>query len=258
MKKFILLFAVLLTNGAAIPAGAGDWYLRGALGFEWSLTADYSDADSTAKNPPALFGIGSGRDGRQIGAYGDFGRFPLVEAAVGKQILPWLRSEFAVAYRPDIQYRGQANFRDVPGEQPVSASADSLSGMANFFVDIAVLFGVDLGRFQPYMGGGIGVAHNRLSEMTYDFPGNPGAHKITITPAGEKTDVAFMAAIGTGIAISDRILLDIAYRYTDLGQVHTDAGKAFLNNIPSGIDIAETWAPLRTHGVFAGIRYLFP
>ena len=33
--------------------------------------------------------------------------------------------------------------------------------------------------------------------------------------------------------------------------------KAYLNNIPAGIDIAETWAPLRSHGVFAGIRYLF-
>ena len=258
MKKFVLLFAVLLVNSAAIPAEAAGWYLRGTLGFEWSLSADYLDADATAKNPPALFGTDPGRDGRPIGAYGDFGRFPLLEAAVGKQILPWLRSELAVAYRTDMQYRAQANFRGVPGEQPVSASVDSLSGMANFFLDIAALFSVNLGSFQPYMGGGVGVAHNRLSEMTYDFPSNPGAHKITITPSGKKTDIAFMAAVGTGIALSDRILLDISYRYTDLGRVQTDAGKAYLNNIPAGIDIAETWAPLRTHGVFAGVRHLFP
>jgi opacity protein-like surface antigen len=258
MKKFVLLFVVLLTSNAAIPAGAAGWYLRGTLGFEWSLSADYSDADSTATNPPALFGTGPGRDGRPIGAYGDFGQFLLVEAAVGKQILPWLRSEITFTYRPDMQYSGQANFRGVPGEQPVSASADSLSGMANLFLDIAGLTGVNLGRFHTYMGGGAGVAHNRLSEMTYGFPGNPGAHKITITPTGKKTDIAFMAAIGMGIALSDRTLIDISYRYTDLGQVHTDAGKAYLNNIPAGIDIAETWAPLRTHGVFAGIRYLLP
>ena len=257
MKKFFLLLAVLLSTSEAIPAEAVEWYLEGTLGFEWSLSADYSDADSAAKNPPALFGTGLGRDGRQIGAYGDFGRFPSVEAAVGIRILPWLRSELAVAYRPDIHYRGQANFRDVPGDQPVSASVDSLSGMANCFLDIAPMFGFSMGSFQPYMGGGVGVVHNRLSEMTYDFPSNPGRHKITITPSGTKTDMAFMAAIGTGIVLSDRILLDISYRFTDLGQVHTDAGKAYLNNIPAGIDIAETWAPLRTHGFFAGVRYLF-
>jgi opacity protein-like surface antigen len=157
-----------------------------------------------------------------------------------------------------MKYRGQANFRGVPGEQPVSASADSLSGMANLFLDVAGLTGANLGRFQPYMGGGIGVAQNRLGEMTYGFPRNPGAHKVTVTPGGNRTDIAFMAAIGTGIALSERTVLDISYRYTDLGRVHTDAGKAYLNNIPTGIDIAETWAPLRTHGVSAGIRYLFP
>lgn len=258
MKRFVLWFAALLACGAAAPANAAGWYLRGTLGLEWSRSVDYSDTDAAATKPPALFGTGSGRDGRPIGAYGDFGRFAMVEAAIGNQILPWLRSELAVSYRPEMRYRGQANFRGVPGDQPVSASADSLSGMASLFLDIAALIGVNLGSFQPYMGGGLGVAHNRLGEMTYDFPGNPGAHKITITPAGNNTDVAFMAAIGTGIALSSRTILDISYRYTDLGRIYTDAGRAYLDNIPAGIDIAETWAPLRTHGAFAGIRYLFP
>lgn len=257
MKKSVLLFAALLTLSTADPAGAVVWYIRGTLGFEWSLAADYSDAESTSTNPPALFGTGPGSDGRRIGAYGDFGHLPLMEAAVGRQLLPWLRSEVAVAYRPEMQYRGQANFRGVPGEQPVSAGMDSLSGMVNFFLEIAGLTGADLGRFQPYIGGGVGVTHNRLGEMTYLFPGNPGAHKITITPSGTTTDIAFMAGIGTGIAISKRILLDISYRYTDLGRVSTDPGKAYLDTVPAGIDIAETRAPLRMHGVFAGVRYVF-
>jgi hypothetical protein len=42
-----------------------------------------------------------------------------------------------------------------------------------------------------------------------------------------------------------------------MGQVQTDAGRAYLNNIPAGIDIAETRAPLRSQGFFAGIRYHF-
>ncbi len=199
MKKIYLWLAVLLSTSAAIPAEAVEWYLEGTLGFEWSLAADYSDADSAAKNPPALFGTGPGRDGRQIGAYGDFGRFPSVEVAVGIRIFPWLRSELAVAHGPDMHYRGQANFRGVPGDQPVSASVDSLSGMANCFLDIAPMFGFSMGSFQPYMGGGAGVVQNRLSEMTYDFPGNPGKHKIP-SLLGTKTD-AFYGCLGTGIVI---------------------------------------------------------
>ena len=146
MRRSILLFAVLLACSPAIPARAAGWYVRGALGVERSFTADYSDADSRATNPPALFGTGPGSDGRQIGAYGDFGQFPTVEAAVGKQILPWLRSEFALNYHADMQYHGQANFRGIPGGQPVSGSANSFSGMAHLFLDIAPLLSVNLGR----------------------------------------------------------------------------------------------------------------
>jgi len=100
------------------------------------------------------------------------------------------------------------------------------------------------------------MAHNRLSEMTYLFPGNK-IHKVTITPGGTKTDIAFMAAVGTGITLSKGIVLDISYRYTDLGRVETDPGRMVLNNIPAGIDIAGTRAPLRTQGLFAGVRWLF-
>ncbi len=257
MKKLFGTLAVAVLCFAAIPVEAMDWYLRGGAGLDGSLAADFSDADSAATHPPALFGVGPGNDGRQIGAYGDFGRFLLMEAAVGKRILPWLRSEIAVAYRPNMKYSGYANFRGVPGGQPVSASADSISGMAHCYIDIATLFGVPMGRFQPYLGGGLGVSYNRLDEMSYGFPGNPGAHKITVTPSGDHAGFACMATVGTGIALTDRIVVDIAYRYTDLGQVRTDAGRAFLNNRPDGIEIGETWAPLRTHGIFAGIRYLF-
>lgn len=257
MKKFVLFVGVwVLCLATALPAAAEGWYLRGTLGFEWSLAADFSDNDSASQNPPALFGTGPGSDGRQIGSYGDFGRFPLVEAALGRQLLPWLRTEFALAYRPDMSYRGQANFRGVPGGQPVSANADSLSGTVNLYLDIAGLPGVSLGRFRPYVGGGAGVAHNWLHEVTYNFPGL-ALHKVTVAPSGEKTDLAYMATLGTGIVLSERIMFDIAYRYTDLGRVQTDAGRAHLNNVPAGIEIAGTWAPLRSHGLFAGVRYLF-
>jgi opacity protein-like surface antigen len=256
MKRIVWGWVVFLLVAAAVPAGAAEWYLRGAAGFEWSLTADFSDKDATATRPPAYFGTGPGSDGRAIGAYGDFGRFPSVEVAVGRQLLPWLRGEFALTFRPDMSYRAQANFRNVPGEQPVTGSADSLSGTANLYLDIAGLPGVRLGRFRPYLGGGIGAAHHWLEEMTYRFPGLT-AHKVTITPSGQNTDFAFMATVGTGIVLTERVILDIAYRYTDMGRIYTDAGTMYLNNLPAGEAVAETWAPLRTHGIFAGIRYLF-
>jgi opacity protein-like surface antigen len=66
-----------------------------------------------------------------------------------------------------------------------------------------------------------------------------------------------MAALGTGITLTEQIMLDISWRYTDLGRVETDPGRMVLNNIPAGLAVAGTWAPLRTQGLFAGVRYLF-
>jgi len=75
----------------SIPAVATAWCFRGTFGLERSFSADYSNANSAATNPPALFRTDVGRDGRQIGAYGDLGQFPMVEAAVGKQNHHWYR-----------------------------------------------------------------------------------------------------------------------------------------------------------------------
>ena len=251
----MLFLSVFIFSNSGMAAG---WYLRGAVGYEKSLAANFSDTHCASTNPPALFGCVSGNDGQAIGAYGDFGSFPLAEAAVGRQFLPWLRADLAVAYRFHMNYDGNANFLSVGYNQPVSANADSLSGMVNLFVDInGLLAGKKFWRFQPYVGGGVGVSYNRIGQMTFLFPENLGAHKISITPSGDRKDFAFMLAVGTGILLTERLSLDIAYRYFDLGRVETSAGNMYMDVIPAGIAVNGIESRLRTHGLIAGLRYQF-
>ncbi|MBN1663854.1 MAG: porin family protein [Deltaproteobacteria bacterium] len=249
----LCLFVVLHPEFAA----ASDWYLRGTLGYEWSRAADFSDTDCRSTNPPALFGFSAGSDGQPIGAYGDFGHFPLIEAAVGRQLLPWLRADIAFVYRFNMDYDGNANFLSVGADQPVSAKAESLSGMVNVFFDMAGLVGKSSGLFQPYVGGGIGLAWNRIDQITFLFPDNTGKHKISITPSGDRKDFAFMLTIGTGIILTKHLTLDMAYRYCDLGRVGTDPGNMYMDVRPAGITINDIDAPLRTHGMTVGLRYRF-
>jgi len=234
------------------------WYFRGAIGYEQSRSADFSDKNCQSTNPPALFGCVNGVNGEPIGASGDFGRFPLGEIAFGRQFLPWLRADLAVAYRFNMNYEGNANFLAVGANQPVSAKADSLSGMANVFIDInGLLAGKKLWRFQPYVGGGIGLSHNRIGQMSFLFPDNPGAHKISITPSGDRTDMAYMLAVGTGIAVTEHVSVDIAYRYFDLGRVETSPGNMYMDVIPAGIAVDGIESRIRTHGFALGLRYHF-
>ena len=234
---------------------AEGWYVRGDVGFERSKAADFCDSDCTATDPPALFGCGNGNNGQPLGVSGDFGSFPVTELAFGRQLFPWLRADLAVQYSSHMDYEGQANFLSVGQNQPVSAKANSFSSMINVFLDAKDLTGIGMGRFEPYVGCGAGLAHNRVSEMTYRFPENSGRHKLSITPSGTRTDFAFMLTVGTGIVLKDRIVLDVAYRYQDLGRVETDPGNMVMDILPSGIKIAGTYTPLRTHGVVIGLRY---
>lgn len=172
-------------------------------------------------------------------------------------MLPWLRSEFALAYRPDMNYHGQANFTGLTGSQPVSGNASSLSGLANLYFDINGLPGVNLGRFQPFVGGGVGFSVNWLDEMTYQFPQLPPKHTYSIVPSGEKTDLAFMLTAGTGFELTKQLILDISYRYTDLGRAQTNSGAMLMDGAVKSVVISGTSATLQAHGMLIGLRYHF-
>lgn len=245
---------VLLTYTPSVRAA--DWYARAVIGYESSQSADFFDDDCSSSDPPALFGCGTGVDGRPLGAYGDFGSFAVLDAAVGRRVLPWLRTDVSIAWRPHMVYSGEANFRGVPGNQPVDSTASAFTAMLNVFIDLVYKAETPLSRFQPYIGGGVGISYNRLDSMTYLFP-ELTTHKISVTPSGSSVHPAYTLALGTGIVISERISLDIAYRWSHLGRVETDAGRMYMNHMPQGIDIAGTSAPLRTHGLHVGLRYNF-
>lgn len=258
--KFLFCGTVLIFFALVLPdtGSAAGWYVRGAVGYEKSRNADFSDTNCSSTNPPALFGCINGNNGQPIGASGDFGSFPLGELAFGRQFLPWLRGDLSVAYRFDMNYEGNANFINVGTNQPVSAKADSWSGMVNLFVDLnGLMAGKKMWRFRPYAGCGVGLSHNRLGRMTFLFPQNPGLHKISVTPSGDRTDMAFMLAVGTGIELTEHVTMDIAYRYFDLGRVGTSSGNLYMDVRPAGIAVDSIESRLRTHGLAVGLRYHF-
>lgn len=255
MNFNILLLLLLLSLCQASSVIAADVYVRASAGVDWLKNANFSD-DKDGVNP-ALFGDGTGTNGKPYGAYGDFDTYAFVEGAVGLRLQPWLRTEFSLTYRPDMHYSGQANFTGLTGPQPVSGDAESLGGLANLYLDINGLPGVSLGRFQPFVGGGIGFATNWQDEMTYKFPQLPPKHTYSIVPSGDRTDLAFMLTAGTGFELTKHLILEISYRYTDLGRAQTNVGTMQMDGSVTSLVIAGTSAPLRAHGMLMGLRYHF-
>lgn len=244
--------AVLVTAGAASAEGV---YFRIGGGYDWSTPAVFTDRDCNAVNPAALFGCGTGGDGLPIGAYGDFGQSPAYEIAVGFRAAPAIRVEAALSVRPGFHFSGNANFANTPDPQPVDADLMQSSVMGWAYVDLGQAAGMSW-PVEPFIGFGVGVSRNVLSEMYYDFPGltQPAWSE---TPGGTRISPAFGVAAGISRDLTDRLAVELAWRHVNYGVVGTDAGEMALvrRGVLFSIDIDETWTMLSTNAVLLSLRF---
>ncbi|WP_421694681.1 outer membrane protein [Aestuariivirga sp.] len=254
----ITLAAALLAALAGPAAAEGPKpYLRATLGLAWTGDTSFKDADCKAQDPFALFGCGTGENGKSIGARGDFGTTTMLGAGAGLELTSWFRVEAALDLRPNLAFDGNANFVKAGRDQPVSSTVNQADLMAFAYVEPLAAMGVET-RLRPYLGLGAGVSRNETSKMTYEFPAL-AQPRYSVMPGGTHYDFAWAAEAGLGYAVSDRITLELAYRYSDLGQVETDDGTLFVQRATSTllIPIAATEASLTSQSVTVSARFGF-
>ena len=108
-------------------------------------------------------------------------------------------------------------------------------------------FALKIGPFGPFVGSGLGVARTRIGQTRMTFP-----ETTTIVPGASRTDLGWMVTAGVAAALGERVTLDLAWRYTDLGAVHTGrgAGRVTWRNgsrggaaARSGADAGKTCGP---------------
>jgi opacity protein-like surface antigen len=228
-------------------------YARFGVGLDDPQGSRFRDDDCSSTEPPALFGCVNGDDDRPLGARGDFDTTVVLDAALGYRFTPWLRAEALLSWRPSMDFSGQSNFIGAGNNQPVRGSLSSLAGFGVAYIDLP-----RIGSLQPFLGAGLGVARNRLGSMRYAFP-SLSAEATTTTPGGSSTDLAYLLTAGLSLPLGERLDLDLAYRYTDLGQVQTSSGEAGVVRASGSrrIAIGGTKADLRNHGVMLSLRYAF-
>ncbi len=252
-SSFALLGAapslVLASPGAQEPGP----YLRLGAGVQWPETSALKDQRCSSTSPPALFGCEQGDDGRSLGAYGGFDQAPVVDAAVGYRWTPWLRTEALLNWSPQLNVSAQSNFLGAGSNQPVSSSGNGLAGFGVLYVD-----GPSLATVRPFIGAGLGAARTSLADVTYRFPAI-SSDAVTVTSGGSSTSFAYLLTAGVSIPVSERLDLDLASRWTDLGTVKTNAGSATIVR-PAGrsnLEIAGTQIDLQSQAVLASFRFRF-
>ena len=227
--------------------------LRGAVedpsGFY--LRADFGYSNQNASNLRSTFGDGStlaslnASDG-PVGV----GDSPLLGLGVGYQFNSWLRTDITGEYRPGANYHASTEYKydainTTTGVNssicPLTASAlnvydttastacgDEYAALVKSGLFLANAY-LDMGTWQgltPYVGAGVGVVTYQVSGMkdTSLYPLGPFGF------AGNRTDVnlAWALTAGASMRLTSNLLLDLSYRYTNMGTFST--GQVQCNN----------------------------
>ena len=240
------LAAALAASAALAPAARAQdkptgFYVRGDLSAGFSTQANTQD-DNCGGGAP-YFGCGTTLDSSAGSSIG----FTL---GGGYRFLPFLRADATIGYRPMFGLDGTVT-RPGTVDRPFEADVTSWSGMVNVYFDIAGLVPGRLGIFQPYVMAGIGLAHNDIADVNSRHPTSTAPETL---PDGGNLSFAWTLGVGTGIDIGKGFIVDVGYKYLDLGEFKSDAGNActatacrYVDSISGGLTVHEFSAGLRYH-----------
>ena len=228
-------------------------YLVVGLSFDNTSGSSFRDKDCLSTSPAALYGCGTGNDGRPLGSYGDFGKPAGLEFGVGMHSPANLRYELTLQIRPDISFSGNANFSQTANQHPVSAKLSVLSFMASGYVDLVGSGDSHSGGFKPFIGAGVGLSRIKIGQTTMTFPVT-----ATLVPGGAHTSFSWLFALGVSKELEGLGTLDLSWRYMDFGRVETPRGPGAVvwhdGSRTIDLDLAPTRARLTSSGIRIALR----
>lgn len=191
---------------------------------------------------------------------------PYIGAGFGWQLTKHFRVDFTGEYRASADVKAVDYLQEtltapdgvVTASTTYEGEHSAFVGMANLYVDLFTVRG-----FTPYVGGGIGFAHNRMKDFTTISTGSfedatTGDIRSETTNgiAGDsnKTNFAWALMAGTSYDLSPNAKLDLGYRYLNLGgdiAATTDLINCVCGTIGSPLKAAD----LDAHEFRIGIRW---
>lgn len=229
---------------------SGPCYVRADIGYSASTDPEISWAQTVP------VGGGPGPNGEADGDFVtdnvttlDFEStwFGQVGAGCGTGGARGIRGELMLGYHGKRKIDGEPEYPwfDVtqPDADPLHTDITSYTLMVNAYKDLGTYRG-----FTPYVGAGIGAAYNVTDEVY--FTENPAL--LNRIRGDRDLSFAWSLMAGVGYQITDRAVLDVGYRYLDLGE----AGSENIDNLNfynPRVNIDDITA----HEVKVGLRYSF-
>jgi opacity protein-like surface antigen len=160
---------------------------------------------------------------------------PLFGVGVGYDTGHWFRFDLTGEYRGSALFlahlkyagaNGGFGINDGSGTDEYKADIESWVGLANAYVDLGTWHCVT-----PYVGGGIGFASINVIGLTdVNVPTGGVAY------ARDNTETNFAWALYEGLAykVTPGLTIDLAYRFTDLGDAKSGPRTSYDNQFQAG------------------------
>jgi opacity protein-like surface antigen len=188
-----------------------------------------------------------------------------LDVGMGYKFNNWLRTDVIVDYwNPNTSSgtgAGATCVTQLTGVPPTPTATDTCTphyhsgiqrwdSLANLYADIGTWYGIT-----PYVGGGAGLSLTRISSGVNWYMSNGVPYQITTdgfyynwdrSSVSWRYQFAWALMAGFSYAITPQILLDIGYRYINLGTLPGIAD-------PSGNIVSKT---MDAHEIRLGLRYV--
>ena len=213
-------------------------FVRAEAGFSKAVNPHFRDDNPSSPNCFLLPASGT----TCTGELDKLGNGTTVGVGVGYR--------FPGGIRADVSYNRRSGL-NLSGVDPAGSSFDppvkTDTVMFNGTFDIPV----KLGPVSPYIGLGIGRTKNDMKPINWA----DGASSGTLT-GGKKNDTAWQFTLGGDIDLSSGWVLELAYRYTDLGKIVKNAGPDQAGSFfgPGSVTGSAT-GKLRTNELLVAVRF---
>jgi opacity protein-like surface antigen len=205
-------------------------YLRGTVGY-----VDYKRPEADFATQPSTSNL----------SHESLNNSAVVGAGLGYSFNANVRADVTLDHIFDARFKGVVAAPTLTAPSITDqAQFQSSTLMVNGYLDFRPVMG-----FTPYIGAGIGIAHNVFSRQvlaTYD-PAT-GSETFLHFAGGDDFSLAWALMAGVGYQLSSNFTLDLGYRYASLGAVKT---RSYDTGV--GVDMESIGA----HEMRVGVRYSF-
>ena len=199
------------------PLESSGWYLRGDIGVGDASLRSVTSSFAGVTVP----GFALNESHLDDSAFAGIG--------LGYQFNNWFRADITGEYRTSQRFQSIESYQGSSSGTPYTAydtyngSIQSSVLLANGYFDVGHWYGLT-----PYVGGGVGLAYNRVDSMTdvgagSTGPGGAGNGGLGWAPDKATSALAWALMAGMSFDVTPNLKFDVNYRYLDMGNAMSGA-----------------------------------